>query len=134
MRFTGYAALFDVRDRGGDTIRAGAFAGITAPLPLLWLHDPARRIGVIERLWTDQRGLFVEGRITGAGGTARSAAAMLGCGSITGLSFGYRVRDYITGPLAREGATTRDLMRVDVSEISLVPQPMQPGARVVSVG
>ncbi|MEK6542742.1 MAG: HK97 family phage prohead protease, partial [Pseudomonadota bacterium] len=43
MKFTGYAALFDVADRGGDVIRRGAFGDAGAPIPLLWQHDPKRR-------------------------------------------------------------------------------------------
>ena len=35
MRFSGYAALFDVADRSGDVVRAGAFAG-AGRVPLLW--------------------------------------------------------------------------------------------------
>ncbi|MCU0728985.1 MAG: HK97 family phage prohead protease, partial [Sphingopyxis sp.] len=73
VAFTGYAALFDVRDRGGDTIRRGAFVGQHAPLPLLWQHDPARRIGVIDAMEEDARGLKVSGRIDGAGGCADAA-------------------------------------------------------------
>lgn len=133
MRFAGYAALFDVRDRGGDTIRAGAFAGLSAPLPLLWQHDPTRQIGMIDRAEEDARGLYVEGQITEHSGTAQNVAAMVTSGALSGLSFGYRVRAYQNGPAARAGRETRDLLRVDVAEVSIVSQPMQPGARVTRV-
>ena len=56
LRFAGYAALFDTRDAGRDTIRPGAFArslrerqaGNVGPLPLYWQHRPDIRIGWIE--------------------------------------------------------------------------------------
>jgi HK97 family phage prohead protease len=67
MRFAGYAAVFDRADRGGDVVRAGAFAralkrGVGA-VPLLWQHDAARPIGRIEYLREDNRGLRVIARL-----------------------------------------------------------------------
>ncbi len=59
MRFAGYAALFDRVDRGGDVIRRGAFAGVAAPVPLYWQHDPRRPVGVVasgERMRRSRRG------------------------------------------------------------------------------
>ena len=133
MRFAGYAALFDVRDRGGDVVRRGAFTGLTAPIPLLWQHDPTRPIGTIDHVAEDARGLRVVGRVRDDGATAREVAAMLSDGTIGGLSFGYHVRDARTGPMGRAGGRTRELRALDVREISLVTSPMQPGARVIAV-
>lgn len=140
LRFAGYAALFGVRDRGGDVIRPGAFAGVASAgeggqaIPLLWQHDPARRIGTVETLAEDARGLRVVARIEGAGATAREVAAMLRDGAVDGLSFGYRVKAARAGTPWRGGAATRVLEALDLVEVSLVAQPMQPGARVVAVG
>ena len=110
-RFAGYAALFDRVDHGGDIIRRGAFAGATAPVPLYWQHDPHRRVGTVDTLTEDLRGLRVVG--------STSAAVRAG----TGLSFGYRTR------AVRHG-TYRELKHLDLIEISLVAAPMQPLARV----
>ncbi len=130
MRFAGYAALFDRIDRGGDVVRPGAFAATlaarAAAVPLLWQHDPARPIGRIEHLSEDARGLRVIGRLGGASAAAREAAALLADGTVTGLSFGYRVG-------RAEGARPRMLRVLDLVEISLVTLPMQPGARVHAV-
>ena len=57
VRFAGYAAVFDVPDRGGDVLRHGAFGRICA-VPLLWQHD-GKPVGRVERLKTDRRGLRV---------------------------------------------------------------------------
>jgi HK97 family phage prohead protease len=67
MRFAGYAAVFDRPDRGGDVVRAGAFArslgrGGAAAVPLLWQHEAGRPIGRIEYLKEDKRGLRVIAR------------------------------------------------------------------------
>ncbi len=134
MRFAGYAALFDVVDRGGDVVRAGAFAGIDArQVPLLWQHDPARPIGVIESASEDKRGLRVVARLSDGSATAKEAAALLREGAVSGLSFGYRVRSSEPAPPGRGGTATRALTAVELVEVSVVSVPMQPGARVIAV-
>jgi hypothetical protein len=131
MRFAGYAAVFGRVDRGGDVVRAGAFArslaagGGAARVPLLWQHDPARPIGRIEYLEEDGRGLRVIARLS-AGAAGRTAAAALKAGRVAGLSFGYRVR-------AAHGEAPRELADLDLVEVSLVTVPMQPKARVHAV-
>ena len=125
LRFAGYAALFGRRDAGRDVIRPGAFARTlaarTAPLPLFWQHRPDLRIGWVEHLAEDRRGLRVVARIDNPAG---SAAAALQRGAVTGLSFGYRARRFTRDDAGRE------LAEVDLFEVSLVTHPMQHGARV----
>ena len=123
MRFAGYAAIFGRVDRGGDVIRAGAFARSLSKgtVPLLWQHDAARPIGRIEYLKEDRRGLRVIGRLVD-----RRAAALLKARAVSGLSFGYRVRD-------AKGDGPRELIDLDLVEVSLVTLPMQPKARVHKV-
>lgn len=129
LRFAGYAALFNRRDAGHDTIRPGAFARTLAerqaralgPLPLYWQHRPDVRIGWVEHAREDERGLCVVGRIDNPVGGAASA---LKSGKVTGLSFGYRARAFSRD---RSG---RELNEVDLIEVSLVTHPMQHAARV----
>ena len=126
MRFAGYAAVFDRPDRGGDVVRAGAFARSlkrgAGSVPLLWQHEAGKPIGRIDYLKEDGRGLRVIARLSESAG-GREAAALLQDRAVTGLSFGYRVR-------ASEGAAPRELIDVDLVEVSLVTLPMQPKARV----
>lgn len=126
LRLAGYAALFDRVDRGGDIVRRGAFAGSlsAASLPLLWQHRPDRPIGRIEHASEDRRGLRV---IAALDPGATEAAAALRRGAVTGLSFGYRVRKAI-------GTAPRELIALDLVEISLVSVPMMPGAKVHMLG
>jgi HK97 family phage prohead protease len=129
LRFAGYAALFDKRDSGRDTIKPGAFARTLAereaakqgPLPLYWQHKPEQRIGWIERAAEDGQGLRVIARIDNPAG---GAAAALKAGKVTGLSFGYRARAFTRDEQGRE------LRDVDLFEVSLVTHPMQHNARV----
>lgn len=129
MRFAGYAAVFDRPDRGGDVVRSGAFARslkrAAGTVPLLWQHEPGRPIGRIEYLKEDKRGLRVIARLS-EGAAGREAASLLNEGALTGLSFGYRVRE-------ASGAAPRELKDVDLVEVSLVTLPMQPKARVHAV-
>ena len=122
MRFAGYAAIFDAADHGGDIVRKGAFASAAATgIPLLWQHDARRPVGIIEQLAEDARGLRVIARVD-----EPQAAALVGSGAIKGLSFGYRVR-------RADQRTYRELKDLELIEISLVTQPMQPLATVHSV-
>ena len=125
LKFAGYAALFGKRDAGRDTIRPGAFARTLAerkgPLPLYWQHRPDQRIGWIDEVAEDERGLKVIASIDNPQG---GAAAALKRGAVTGLSFGFRARGF------SRSVDGRDLTDVDLFEVSLVSHPMQHGARV----
>ncbi len=125
IRFAGYAALFDIADAGHDTIRRGAFARTLAardgPLPLYWQHRPDQHIGVIEYAAEDARGLRVIARIDRL---ASRAAHLLAAGQVNGLSFGFRTR------AARQSQGGRELIEVDLFEVSLVTRPLHPMARV----
>ncbi len=125
LRFAGYAALFDIADAGRDTIRRGAFAQTLAarstPLPLYWQHRPDQPIGVIEEAAEDARGLRVIARIDRPDSRA---ALLLAKGEVSGLSFGFRTRE------ARQTGNGRELLAIDLFEVSLVTHPLQHGARV----
>jgi len=125
MRFAGYAAVFDRPDKSGDIVRKGAFLRAlerAREVPLLWQHKLGAVIGRIEHLSEDKRGL----RVIAAVGDAR-AAGLLGSGKVGGLSFGYRVRE------AKSSGAHRELVELDLVEVSLVTNPMQPKARVHAV-
>ena len=118
MRMAGYAAIFDAPDHGGDIVRKGAFArAAKAGLPLLWQHDTSRRIGFVESLKEDERGLRVIAQIDDDSAPVRAG---------TGLSFGYKIR-------GMTNRTYRELTDLDLIEVSVVTHPMQPLARVLAV-
>jgi HK97 family phage prohead protease len=119
-RFAGYAAVFDAPDRGGDVVRRGAFR-VRGAVPLLWQHGGAP-VGALEWIEEDSRGLRVIGRVADPG-----LAEAVAKGAVNGLSFGYRVE------AANRGAGSRELLAVELREISLVRSPMQPLARVHAV-
>jgi HK97 family phage prohead protease len=125
VRFAGYAAFFDRPDRGGDVVRKGAFARALKhadEVPLLWQHKAGAVVGRIEHLSEDQRGLRVIATLSDA-----RLARLLEAKRVNGLSFGYRVRE------AKSAAGLRELIALDLIEVSLVAHPMQPKARVHAV-
>jgi len=125
IRIAGYAALFGVADGAADTILPGAFARTlrerSEPFPLCWQHRAAQRIGTVESLAEDARGLRVIARIDRADSLA---AALLRRREVSGLSFGYRARGY------RRAGEGRVLEEIELFEVSLVTHPLQFGARV----
>lgn len=134
--FEGYGSVFNITDRGGDIVAAGAFAETLATaktagrLPaMLWQHRQAEPIGVYTEMEEDAIGLKVKGRL--ALKTARGAEAyeLMKMGAISGLSIGYRVRDdswdRVTG--------VRTIKKADLHELSLVTMPMNDASRVSAV-
>ena len=79
------------------------------------------RIGTVEHVAEDRRGLRVIARIDRA---QSRAAAMLRAKGVSGLSFGYRAKGFRRTPGGRV------LEEIELLEISLVTHPLQPGARV----
>ncbi|MDT8344335.1 MAG: HK97 family phage prohead protease [Thermohalobaculum sp.] len=129
---TGYASVFGEVDQGGDRVMPGAFARSLARLAaagravrFLWQHDPERPIGVWHELREDSRGLWVRGRIVPDVAQGAEALALMRAGAIDGLSIGYRVVK--AEPNRHSGG--RNLIEIDLWEVSLVTFPMLPTAR-----
>ncbi len=133
-RIEGYASLFGQRDRGGDTVLPGAYAGALARLEaaggrvrMLWQHDATQPIGVWDEVVEDARGLRVKGRLLQDVARAREAAVLIAAGALDGLSIGYRTLRAESDP--RGG---RRLVELDLWEVSLVTFPMLTVARVAA--
>lgn len=129
---TGYASLFGQPDQGGDVVVPGAFhrsltalAAAGRRVKFLWQHDPTRPIGVWRDVREDAYGLHVTGEIIADIAQGAEALALLGIGAIDGLSIGYRT---IRSSENRETGG-RNLLEIDLWEVSLVTFPMLPTAR-----
>lgn len=123
----GLASVFATADRGGDVVHKGAFAGAKFPLPMLASHDPSDVIGVWEEGRETAEGLTVKGRLVLTVQRAREVRDLILSKAVGGLSIGY----VPTRKVARKGGG-RDLLAVDLVEISVVAVPMHPGARITS--
>lgn len=128
--FEGYGAVFGNIDRDGDVVVKGAFAdSLKAQLPaLLWQHNPKEPIGRFDVVREDEKGLFVKGRLSGTGKGAE-AYELLKMGALNGLSIGF-----VTREAQRSSASgTRNILRADLMEVSLVTFPANELARVQTV-
>ena len=132
-RFAGYASVFDVVDNQRDVVERGAFSGTLRnrlkDIKLLWQHQMSEPIGVIERMFEDERGLYVEGRLLMSVAKAREAYALLKEKVVTGLSIGYSPVRFIID--AKTGV--RKLKEVALWEVSLVTFPANDSAGVTVV-
>ncbi len=132
LKVSGYASLFGKRDMGGDIVRRGAFAAsllklTDGALPMLFGHETKQPIGVWHRLFEDASGLFVSGEIFLGETQADRVARLVKSHALSGLSIGYRpVR---TRPL-KDG---RELIELDLWEVSIVAFPMLRAARITQI-
>lgn len=135
--FEGYGAVFNNRDLGGDVIDPGAFAkslsmrdmnGSGAPR-CLYNHEPGA-VGVWDHVSEDKTGLIVKGRIAVNTTKGRDVYELARVGAIKGLSIGYRVPPNGSRYETINGQKTRRLKQVDLAEISLVDEPMNPQAKL----
>jgi HK97 family phage major capsid protein/HK97 family phage prohead protease len=123
----GLASVFNTRDRGGDMVRKGAFRSARAPLPMLASHDQADVVGVWDALEEVAEGLRVKGRLlVKEVARAREVLALIKEGAMTGLSIGYVTRK------ANRTQGGRDLVDVELLEVSVVAVPMHPDARITN--
>lgn len=124
----GHASLFGLADLSGDVVHRGAFAQALRAgrtVPMLFQHDPAEPVGRWIELREDGRGLFVRGEILETGPRGRTVAGLVRRGAIDGLSIGFRTRR--SAPRRPRG---RDLLDIDLWEVSIVTFPMLPQARL----
>lgn len=132
----GYASKWDLLDRGGDIVRAGAFKKSIARWkkqkampPMLWQHDPHTPIGVWLDLFEDDVGLYAKGQLFLDIPKAAECRALIKGKAVRGLSIGYLTMDS-----DYDRATgARFLKEVDLWEISPVTFPMLPEALIAGV-
>ncbi|WP_417484140.1 HK97 family phage prohead protease [Maricaulis salignorans] len=124
----GHASVFDLADLAGDVVRRGAFAASLRHrrnVPMLFQHEASEPIGVWRELREDRRGLYVRGEILAEGPRGRTALSLVRSGAIDGLSIGFRTRRF-SGRAPRG----RELIELDLWEVSIVTFPMLPQARL----
>lgn len=135
--FSGYGAVFGNIDWYNDIILPGAFKNTLAQWsgkskfpPVLWNHSTNEPIGVYTKLIEDEKGLYVEGRLLVEDvPKAKSTHALLKAGAIDGLSIGYRT----VKSAYNENTDIRELIELDLSEISIVTTPANEHSLVTSV-
>lgn len=132
----GYGSVFGVEDNYGDVIAPGAFAAslkthkAAGTMPaMLWQHRGDQPCGVWTEMSEDAKGLKVKGRLVLASERGREAHALLKAGALTGMSIGFRSREWSYD----NDTEIRTLTEIELWEVSLVTFPANPKARVTDV-
>jgi len=147
MEFSGYGAVFNNVDQGGDLIAPGAFTETLAEAQKTgdWPAMLSQHGGMLSDsqgltpigLWTemseDAYGLKVTGRLadTERGREMYTLMKMEPRPAIRGMSIGYRVKGYELG--SEDDAFERKLTKLSLGEISLATFPMNESAVVNQV-
>lgn len=135
--FSGYGSVFNVIDKGGDIVAPGAFTESLSAwkkagrsVPVLWQHQTDQPIGAWDDLKEDDHGLLGGASLwLDEAPYARLAHKGMQTKTITGLSIGYRVKDYSVN----KDTGVYTLQKLDLVEISVVTNPMNDDARVSDV-
>ena len=128
--FAGYASTFDV-DLGGDIIVPGAFKktieGRQQSIKVLWQHNEP--IGKSMRLYEDNIGLFVEGKVSKTR-LGDEAIELMRDGVVDQMSIGFSVP---AGKSEMSDEGLRIIREVKLFEFSPVTFPMNPNSIITSV-
>jgi len=149
--FQGYASLFNTVDLTKDKVVRGAFSkGLKHKSPLnikmLYQHNPSEPIGIWQVIKEDHKGLYVQGKLLKEIRRGKEVLALMRQGALDGLSIGYKtIRSRQTNkktttertggihPSNTKNGAIRELLEIDLYEISVVTFPMHPDARVQAV-
>lgn len=134
--FEGYASVFDVEDHGGDTVRKGAFkAGLQKlakekrKIKMLSNHNRHELIGTYKSVEEDGTGLYVVGKLTLGVQKADETRLLMLDEAIDAMSIGGYVRKEYTD----QKTYKRDLIEIELKEISPTGFPMLDAARISAV-
>jgi HK97 family phage prohead protease len=138
----GYASTFGNIDLGGDIVERGAFVKCLEKyaregknIPMYFQHSHMDIIGGFDprKTYEDEKGLyFGEGKINLDVTRGRDVYALAKQKVLCEMSIGYMVNDAEFEP-SEDGYINRRLKEVDVKEISVVANPMNPLARMTDV-
>lgn len=140
--FSGYASVFNHQDAHGDVVKPGAFVDTLAErkaagrtLPMHVMHGifggDGIPVGVWQNVAEDDKGLAVEGKISGMNTEAgRLLYERVKDGALGGLSIGYSVKPGGSKLGKGAGEPKRTITAVKLHEISLVDDPSNALSRV----
>jgi len=141
-QFKGYGSTFGNVDLGGDVVMPGAFDKMieahtkAGTMPhMFFSHDSREPIGDWLSMDVDKKGLKLEGQLwLGAGiPKAEQAYRMLQSKTGKGLSIGYSNLVAPNFTTDKKGNRIRELVSLQVSEVSPTASPMNQKAGIISV-
>jgi len=86
----GYAAIYNNIDSDHDVILKGAVSNLHEQFYLFWQHDLKQKIGNIEAIREDDRGLFIKANIWNNHPDAKQINSLIRNHIVTGLSIGFK--------------------------------------------
>lgn len=126
--FSGIASTDDL-DYSGDVVLHGAIHWDAEQLPvLLFNHDTAQVIGVIETLEWQDAGLFVSGSLALDTTKGQEVYTLLRKGALRGISVGISLEKSV-----KRSDGVRVVTQAYLHEVSIVALPANRNARVTSV-
>lgn len=133
-RFSGYAAIYDYKDKHQDILMPGCFSDFLKIHPvenikLLWQHDPELEIGIINNMVEDDIGLKIDATLNLETNLGMDAYIMLQRNKINSLSVGFNVVDCYDDMQNDYRAITS----AHLAEVSLVCDPANPLAKIIKV-
>ena len=137
----GYASTWDL-DRGGDIIVNGAFTETLSQLSangrtirMLAGHDYEDLIGgfPVSECKQDNNGLFVRGEVNLEVQKGRETYALAKQGVLCDMSIGFSLPADSCEFKEVDGEIVRFIKKLNLWEISLVPEPMNPRAQITAV-
>lgn len=134
--FTGYAAVFNNVDLGGDLILPGAFSQAkTTPdgQIRIALYHNLRQLAGKAKFSQDQHGLRVDGQLSLGVSYVQDAYVLMQDGVLNGLSVGFNILEGGSTWEERDGEYIRLINKAELWEFSIVPFGMNPDALVDSV-
>jgi len=132
--FEGHAALFDIPNEFDEIVLPGAFKRTLHKHPkkrirMLRQHQQREIIGVWQKIVEDDKGLFVRGKLLTELSIAKESLILMKEGALDSLSIGFRtIKDQFNTV-----KKLRELIELQLFEISLVAIPAQLGALITSV-
>ena len=132
--FSGYASVFGAVDQGNDMVASGAFANSlknrkSNAVRMLFQHDPDEPIGCWKKIIEDEKGLYVEGKITRGVRRSEEVLELMRSGALDGLSIGFKTKRARVNPATK----IRTILAADLWEISVVTFPLLEEARIETV-
>lgn len=135
-QFEGYASAFGVEDHMGDTVVKGAFKKGLEKLikegrkvKMLWHHDRYEPIGVYKEVYEDDKGLYFSGQLTLGVQRADETRLLMMSEAVDSVSIG----GYVVKEKWDNKTLKRELIEIELKEISPVTFPALDAARIVSV-
>lgn len=129
--FNGYLSTYGNVDKGGDVVEKGCFdESLKALRPdLLWQHKSKEVIGIFEEIRSDEKGLFVSGKLPKADSLVNGRVIpQMKVKSVDALSIGFK-----TVEASYDNDGVRHIKKAILVEGSLVSQPMNEDAKVTSM-